>query len=54
MSRCPGWAAELDLALNVEEGGVLVCADRGLELQVMSVERFTVDLAPELEEDWCE
>jgi alpha-aminoadipate carrier protein LysW len=52
--ECPECAAVLDLAPDVEEGEIAVCPDCGAELEVMSVDPLTVDLAPEVEEDWGE
>jgi alpha-aminoadipate carrier protein LysW len=54
MATCLECAAELDLASDVEEGELVVCPDCGVELEVMSLEPITVDLAPEVEEDWGE
>ena len=42
------------MGLDVEEGESVVCADCGVELEVMSVDPITLDLAPEVEEDWGE
>ncbi|MFC2031694.1 lysine biosynthesis protein LysW [Chloroflexota bacterium] len=49
---CPECAAELNLAPDVEEGEIIVCPDCGVELEVMSLDPLSVDLAPEVEEDW--
>jgi len=54
MNTCPECAAELDLAPGVEEGEIIVCPDCGVELEVMSVNPITLDLAPEVQEDWGE
>ena len=54
MATCPECAAELKLDPDVEEGEILVCPDCGVELEVRSVDPITVDLAPEVEEDWGE
>jgi len=54
MSSCPECAAELNLATDVEEGEIVVCPDCGVELEVMSVNPITIELAPEVEEDWGE
>jgi alpha-aminoadipate carrier protein LysW len=54
MAECPECAAEIETAANVEEGEILVCPDCGAELEVMSVDPVTLDLAPEVEEDWGE
>jgi alpha-aminoadipate carrier protein LysW len=54
MAKCLECAAELDLAPDVEEGEIVVCPDCGVELEVMSLEPITLELAPEVEEDWGE
>jgi alpha-aminoadipate carrier protein LysW len=54
MVVCPECAAELDLDADVVEGEILVCSDCGVELEVMSTDPISVDLAPEVEEDWGE
>lgn len=52
--ECPECAAELALASDVEEGEIVVCPDCGVELEVMSLDPLTIELAPEVEEDWGE
>ena len=52
--ECPECGAELELAPDVEEGEIIVCPDCGVELEIMSLDPITVDLAPEVEEDWGE
>ena len=52
--ECPECGAELDMAADVEEGEIIVCPDCGAELEVVSLDPMTVDLAPEVEEDWGE
>jgi alpha-aminoadipate carrier protein LysW len=52
--NCPECDAKLDLAPDLEEGEIVVCADCGAELEVMSLDPLTLDLAPEVEEDWGE
>jgi alpha-aminoadipate carrier protein LysW len=54
MATCPECAGELDLAPDVEAGEIVVCPDCGVELEVMGVNPITLDLAPEVEEDWGE
>jgi alpha-aminoadipate carrier protein LysW len=44
----------LALAPDVEEGEIIVCPDCAVELEVMSVDPITIELAPEVEEDWGE
>ena len=52
--ECPECGAELELASDLEEGEILVCPDCGAELEVLSLDPITLDLAPEVEEDWGE
>jgi alpha-aminoadipate carrier protein LysW len=52
--ECPECSAQLDIADDVEVGEILVCPDCGVELEVLSVDPLSVDLAPEVEEDWGE
>jgi alpha-aminoadipate carrier protein LysW len=54
MVECPECAAELDLGSDLEEGEILVCPDCGVELEVMGLDPVTLELAPEVEEDWGE
>lgn len=54
MVECPECAAELDLGPDLEEGEIIVCPDCGTELEVMSLDPITLELAPEVEEDWGE
>jgi alpha-aminoadipate carrier protein LysW len=54
MVACPECAAELSLDVDVEEGEIVVCPDCGVELEVMSTSPVSVELAPEVEEDWGE
>jgi alpha-aminoadipate carrier protein LysW len=52
--KCIECDANLDLAPDLELGEILVCPDCGLELEVMSLKPLTLELAPEVEEDWGE
>ena len=54
MAECPECAAELELAADVEVAEIVVCPDCGVELEVMSLAPITLELAPEVEEDWGE
>ncbi len=54
MAECPECAAELKLAADVVVGEIVVCPDCGVELAVMSLDPITLELAPEVEEDWGE
>jgi alpha-aminoadipate carrier protein LysW len=54
MPECPECAAELELADDTEVGEIVVCPDCGVELEVLEVDPVSLDLAPEVEEDWGE
>ncbi|MHB0857060.1 MAG: lysine biosynthesis protein LysW [Anaerolineae bacterium] len=52
-TTCPECGAEITFG-DVMEGEIVDCPDCGVELEVVSVEPLTVELAPEEEEDWGE
>jgi alpha-aminoadipate carrier protein LysW len=54
MTVCIECGAELDLPSGVEEAEIVVCPDCGIELEVISLDPITLELAPEVEEDWGE
>ena len=52
-TNCP--ECDAAIALNDPIGGEIVsCPDCGVELEVTSLEPLTLELAPEVEEDWGE
>jgi len=51
---CPECEAEISIDNNVIQGEILVCPDCGVDLEVMSLEPVTVEIAPMEEEDWGE
>jgi len=51
---CPECAAEVPLAADTMETEIVVCPDCGVELEVISLDPVTLELAPEEEEDWGE
>lgn len=51
---CPECAAEIEIGGDVLAGEIVQCPECGVELEVLSVSQLTVDLAPEVEEDWGE
>jgi len=53
MSVCPECEAEISLE-NPMRGEVLSCPDCGVELEVISVNPITLELAPMLEEGFGE
>lgn len=51
---CPECGAEFSLPENTMTGEIVVCPECGVELEVMSLEPPTLEVAPEIEEDWGE
>ena len=51
---CPECEAEIVLESTTEVGEIIVCAECGVDLEVLSVEPPEVALAPMEEEDWGE
>lgn len=54
MVECPVCGAELELAADTVEGELISCEECGSELEVTGVDPFTVEEAPQEEEDWGE
>jgi alpha-aminoadipate carrier protein LysW len=52
--ECPVCTAPVTVPEGTRACEVLVCVDCQSELEVTSVQPITVDLAPEVEEDWGE
>lgn len=52
--ECPECAADIALPSGVMENELITCPDCGTELEIISLNPPTVDLAPETEEDWGE
>lgn len=52
-AQCPECDAEISLD-NVVVGEIVVCADCGVDLEVISLNPPKVELAPMEEEDWGE
>ena len=53
-TSCPECDAAISRAEGVIANEILPCEECGAELEVMSLEPFTLELAPEVEEDWGE
>lgn len=51
---CPECDGNIPIAADSEEGEVLICAECGAELEILSLSPLTLDLAPIVEEDWGE
>jgi len=54
MNACPECTAELKIEETVQQGEIIVCPDCGVELEVVGLDPVTLELAPEVEEDWGE
>lgn len=54
MVECPECAAKLPVSSDVELGEIVVCPDCGAELEVVNLSPISLELAPEVEEDWGE
>jgi alpha-aminoadipate/glutamate carrier protein LysW len=53
-ATCPECAAVIEMDDDVMESEIIDCPDCGVELEVISLDPLTLDLAPEEEEDWGE
>ena len=51
---CPECDAEVNIPANVVQNELIACPDCGTELEVVSLNPVTLELAPEVEEDWGE
>jgi alpha-aminoadipate carrier protein LysW len=49
--ECDG---EVEMADDVIVGEIVECPDCGVELEVTNLSPLTIELAPEIEEDWGE
>jgi len=54
MNACIECGAELKLNADLHQGEIVVCPDCGVELEVVSLDPVSLELAPEVEEDWGE
>jgi alpha-aminoadipate carrier protein LysW len=54
VANCPECEAEITLDANVEQNEIVVCPDCGVDLEVISLDPLTLELAPMEEEDWGE
>ena len=54
MAECPVCGADITMEPGTVVGELLECTDCGIELEVISVDPFKVDEAPQEEEDWGE
>ena len=54
MTECPICGADIEKATDTVVGELLECTDCGTELEVVGLDPFKVDEAPQEEEDWGE
>jgi alpha-aminoadipate carrier protein LysW len=52
MAECPVCGAEIQKEEDTVVGELIECSDCGSELEVTGVAPFTLDEAPQEEEDW--
>jgi alpha-aminoadipate/glutamate carrier protein LysW len=53
-ATCPECEASISLAADAVEGEIIVCPDCAAELEIISLDPPTLELAPEVGEDWGE
>lgn len=53
-ATCPECDASISLAADAVEGEIIVCPDCAAELEIVSLDPPTLELAPEVGEDWGE
>lgn len=53
-ANCPECDANIGFDRTPFRAQVVRCADCGVELEVTAIEPLTLELAPEVEEDWGE
>lgn len=51
---CPECEGDVLIPADAMANELIACPDCGVELEIISLEPLTVDLAPEVEEDWGE
>lgn len=51
---CPECGSKIAPAVDAFLGEILQCPDCGVELEVTGLEPLTLELAPDVEEDWGE
>lgn len=52
--KCTECGGDIEVNANVIVGEILVCGSCGAELEVRNTRPLTVELAPEVREDWGE
>ena len=51
---CPECDAEVEIPADAIENELVACPECGAELEIMSLAPITLELAPDVEEDWGE
>ncbi len=51
---CPECDAQVDIPADAMENELVACLECGAELEIMGLAPITLELAPEVEEDWGE
>ena len=51
---CPECDAEVAIPDDAMENELVACLECGMELEIMSLAPVTLELAPDVEEDWGE
>jgi alpha-aminoadipate carrier protein LysW len=54
MAECPVCGAEVEAQDDMVKGELIECEECGTELEVKSVEPFSIAEAPLVEEDWSD
>ena len=54
MATCPECEGTLALGNDVQTGEIIVCADCGVDLEVVNIAPLELALAPQEAEDWGE
>ncbi len=52
--QCTECDAAVAISENPEVGEILTCNDCSVELEIKALDPMTVEMAPEVEEDWGE
>jgi alpha-aminoadipate carrier protein LysW len=52
MGECPVCAAEIEIADDAIAGELVICADCGVELELLGTDPVALAEAPSAEEDW--
>ena len=53
-ANCPECNATVSFSDEPMNGEIIECPECGMELEVIGVDPLTLELAPEVEEDWGE